>query len=412
MDIVIIGGGAAGFFAAINVKMKLPSCKVIIIEQAKNVLNKVRISGGGRCNVTHACFDPKLLTTYYPRGHKELLGPFHVFGASETVAWFEAQKVKLYTEPDGCMFPVANTSEVIIDCFMKLVKTLHIEVVTQTKVKDIQLSTHDKPIYTIQTESGVIQSDYLMIATGSSPFMWQVLANLGYKIIKPVPSLFTFNLPQHPICALMGLVVENARVNIKDTKIFTDGPLLITHWGLSGPAILKASAWAATILNERNYDFEVLVDWLPHIEESEIKNLKIHMAKKKVVANSVFGLPYRLWHFLSQSIITDVDKNWASLTKTELTDLVQQLKQCSFKVSGKTTFKEEFVTAGGVDLAQIHFKTFESKLHAGLYMAGEAINIDAVTGGFNFQAAWTGAYIAAQDMAHKIASRLEDQQSF
>lgn len=398
-DVIIIGGGAAGFFAAINAKIHNADLRIVILEQSKDVLNKVRISGGGRCNVTHNCFDSRTLTSYYPRGQRELLGPFHIFNAKDTVTWFEDNGVKLYTEPDGCMFPVSNSSDSIIQCFMHLARKYHIEVIKNAKVKDFTYNEEKKHKFEVVADDQLYSSSMLMIATGSSPFVWSMLENHGYKIVPPCPSLFTFNLPQHPISTLMGLVVKNVQVSIKDSKIVTDGPLLITHWGLSGPAILKASAWGATLLAERKYDFTAFVDWIPEVGKEEITSMRESMAKKKVTANALFGLPARLWQFLIEQVLVDKEKNWASLSKVEMSDIVTQLKKCSFAVKGKTTFKEEFVTAGGVSLDQINFKTFGSKLHPGLYMAGEVINIDAVTGGFNFQAAWTGGYIAAMDMA-------------
>jgi len=401
-DIIIIGGGAAGFFAAINAKIKNTDLHVTILEQSKEVLNKVKISGGGRCNVTHECFDPKSLTSYYPRGQKELLGPFHVFGAQDTVTWFENYGVKLYTEPDGCMFPVSNSSDTIIQCFLKLAEKYRIDIVKNAKVKNIKYQSGEILKFEVHTDEECYHSRLLMIATGSSPFVWNMLEKLGYEIVPPCPSLFTFNLPQNPICGLMGLVVKNARVTIKDTKISTEGPLLITHWGLSGPAILKASAWGATLLSERSYDFTALVDWIPDKDDSNIYLLRESMSKKKVTANAQFGIPARLWQFLIEQVLTDKEKNWASLSKNEMSDIITQLKKCAFPVKGKTTFKEEFVTAGGVALHQINFKNFESKLHPGLFMAGEVLNIDAVTGGFNFQAAWTGGYMAGVEMGKPV----------
>ncbi len=401
-DVIIVGGGAAGFFAAINAKINNPDISVAILEQSREVLNKVRISGGGRCNVTHACFDPGELTGYYPRGAKELLGPFHVFNASDTVRWFEKYGVKLYTEPDGCMFPVSNNSGTIIQCFLDQAIQFGIEIIKNVKVKDFQYDALSENRFTVHTEHGDFSSKLLMMASGSSPFVWNMLERHGYSIVPPVPSLFTFNLPKHPICELMGLVVQNANVRIKDSKIITDGPLLITHWGLSGPAVLKASAWGATLLGERNYDFTTLVDWIPLVTIDTIESLRDTIAKKKVISNPQFGIPTRLWHFLISLGITDSDKNWASLSKKEMTEVIKQLKNCPFDVKGKTTFKEEFVTAGGVALHQINFKTFESRVHPGLFMAGEVINIDAVTGGFNFQAAWTGGYLAGKEMARRI----------
>lgn len=398
-DVVVIGGGAAGFFAAINAKIFNPSLEIVILEQSKQVLNKVRISGGGRCNVTHACFDAKLLTSYYPRGEKELLGPFHVFNASHTVEWFEHQGIKLYTQDDGCMFPVSNSSVTIIDCFLNLARKHNIQIITQQKAKDIQYHAKDAKDFTVVTESEAYTSRMVMLATGSSPFVWNMMEKMGYQIVPPCPSLFTFNLPKHPISQYMGLVVENASVRIEGTKIETSGPLLITHWGLSGPAVLKASAWGATILAEKNYEFTTRVNWMPDYHVEDIKDLVHSMGKKKVVSNARFGIPSRLWHYLTATVLSDKEKNWASLNKKELADIIIQLTDCPFKVRGKTTFKEEFVTAGGIALEQIQFKSFQSKLHPGLFIAGEALNIDAVTGGFNFQAAWTGGYLAAMGMA-------------
>ncbi|MBK8820366.1 MAG: NAD(P)/FAD-dependent oxidoreductase [Saprospiraceae bacterium] len=400
-DIIIIGGGAAGFFAAINAKIMNPDVTVTIIEQSKEVLNKVRISGGGRCNATHACFDPKLLTNYYPRGKKELLGPFHVLGANDTVKWFEHHGVKLYTEPDGCMFPVSNTSDTIIQCFLKLCREYGIRIINNCKVKDFIHHPEGTFSFEIISNETIFYAHKMMLATGSSPFIWKMMESKGYQIVPPCPSLFTFNLPSHPITKLMGLVVTNAVIRLADSKIETNGPILITHWGLSGPAVLKASAWGATLLASKNYDFTAIVDWIPDISENYISTLKETHAKKKVSANPQFGIPTRLWQFLMEEVLTDKEKNWASLTKNEVNDIIKQLKNKNFRVQGKTTFKEEFVTAGGISLSQINFKTFESKLHPGLYMAGEVIDIDAVTGGFNFQAAWTGGFIAARAMTSK-----------
>ena len=401
-DIIIVGGGAAGFFAAINAKINNPNLSVTILEQSKEVLNKVRISGGGRCNVTNACFDPRELTGYYPRGAKELLGPFHIFGSRETVIWFENYNVSLYTEPNGCMFPVSNNSDTIIRCFLDQATKLGIKIIRNVKVKDFQSGTNSASTFTVFTEYGDFTSRFLMLATGSSPFVWNMLEKHGYKIVAPVPSLFTFNLPKHPICDLMGLVVQDVNVKIKETKICTDGPLLITHWGLSGPAVLKASAWGATILSDRNYNFTVTVDWIPATNSDTIDSLRNSLSKKKVISNPQFGIPTRLWHFLISKALTDIEKNWASLSKKEMGEIITQLKNCPFVVQGKTTFKEEFVTAGGVELQQINFRTFESRLHPGLFLAGEVINIDALTGGFNFQAAWTGGYLAGVEMAKRI----------
>ncbi|MFZ1706087.1 MAG: aminoacetone oxidase family FAD-binding enzyme, partial [Saprospiraceae bacterium] len=316
-DIVIIGGGAAGFFAAINIKTINPKISVTILEQSKNCLNKVRISGGGRCNVTHHCFDPKLLTSYYPRGQKELLGPFFNFGAQETVYWFESRDVPLYTEPDGSMFPVANTSESIIQCFMKEVKDYEIQVFQNVKVKNFIIQNDQEFAYEVISDNQTFLAKKVMFATGSSPFVWNMLEQKGYEIVPPVPSLFTFNLPNHSISKLMGLVVVDTVVQIKDTNVKTNGQLLITHWGLSGPAILKASAWGARVLSDKNYDFIALVDWAPKISERDISDLRDTFAKKKVTTNPQFGIPSRLWFYLTDEVLVDKEKNWASLTKIE-----------------------------------------------------------------------------------------------
>jgi len=398
VDIVIVGGGAAGFFSAITAAEKNPNLRIIILEQSKEVLNKVRISGGGRCNATHACFDPKELTGYYPRGARELLGPFHAFGPTQTIEWFKEHGVNLKTEADGRMFPDTDSSETIIKCFQTLTNKLGIQVFQNVKVKHYKYSEDTDYKFEIISESTTYKCRKLMLATGSSPFMWNMLKEHGYNIIEPVPSLFTFNLPNNPICKLMGLSVPKATVQIRDSKIKTTGPLLITHWGMSGPAILKASAWGANVLEEKKYHFDAIIDWIPDVPTENITELREVMAKKKVVSNAIFGIPSRLWTYMTDEIISDKEKNWASLSKTEMNAIVQKLKFASFPVSGKSTFKEEFVTAGGVALSQINFKCFESKIQPGLFMAGEILNIDAVTGGFNFQAAWTGGYLAGLEM--------------
>jgi len=405
-DLIIIGGGASGYFAAINCAIKAPNIKILILEQSKNVLHKVRISGGGRCNVTHACYQPKALIENYPRGKKELLSPFLQFSAEHTTEWFLNQGVKLKTEADGRMFPVSDSSETIIECFTSLVDKYHIEVLTNHKVKEITRNDENKT-YSITAEGKTYQTPYTIIAAGSSPFVWNLLHNLDYEVTSPVPSLFTFNLPGHPITQLMGLSMPHAKVKIPAIKLTTEGPILITHWGLSGPAVLKASAWGAVELAKTQYDFEAQIDWIPSVTIDDIKALKDDLSKKKVSANPQFGLPQRLWiYFIHDALSTDTkidnDKNWASLSKENLNAIISNLKSFSIHVKGKSTFKDEFVTAGGVALRQINFKNFESKVHSGLYMTGEVLNIDAITGGFNFQAAWTGGYLAGSDVAKKF----------
>jgi len=401
-DLIVVGGGAAGFFAAINAKLLNPNLSVLILEQSKDVLHKVRISGGGRCNVTHNCLDPHDLTTYYPRGGKELLGPFHKFGSKQTIEWFQQQGIRLKTESDGRMFPITDNSETIIQCFQTLVKQLGIVVLIKTKTSNLVLSQDSFYRFEVVTNNEHYHAKNVLLASGSSTYIWNKLATLGYKIIEPVPSLFTFNLPTHPICKLMGLSVNNVRVSIKDSKISTEGPLLITHWGLSGPAILKASAWGAIALSNSGYRQVIQIDWTPDTDTQGISDKREEIGRKKVWSNPLFNIPTRLWQFLIGPVIIDKDKNWASLSKAEMNDIIQVLKKYEVQMTGKTTFKEEFVTAGGVDLSQIDFTTFESKLHPGLYMAGEVLNIDAVTGGFNFQAAWTGGFLVAKAVANKV----------
>ncbi len=397
-DVAIIGGGAAGFFAAINIAEQNPSLKVIILERSKEVLSKVRISGGGRCNVTHAEFLPKDLSLNYPRGSKELLGPFHTFMTGDTVAWFEERGVPLKIEADGRMFPESNSSQIIIDCFLKETERLHIKVLKSHGVKRISKKETGWQLETSQTE---VYAEKLLVATGSSPKVWQLLEKLGHSIIPPVPSLFTFNIKDPRIEGLMGLSTE-AQVSVPSAKLESDGPLLITHWGMSGPAILKLSAWGAKELHDSNYQFKVKVNWLQLEKDDILRELNKRRqldARQKVAAACPFELPKRLWQQLVVAADITSEVNWASISKQQTEALVAQLCEGSFQVNGKSTFKEEFVTAGGIDLKEVNFKTFESKVHPNLFFAGEVLNIDAITGGFNFQNAWTGAYLAARAIA-------------
>lgn len=392
-DILIVGGGAAGFFTAINCAEKNPKLKIGILERGKEVLAKVRISGGGRCNVTHACFEPNELVKNYPRGEKELRGPFHKFCSGDTVEWFENHGVPLKIEPDGRMFPVSNSSQTIIDCFIKLTNKLGISVLTGQSVQSIY-SAGD--YWKIETQTSQFMAEKLILATGSNPKIWEMLHHFGHAIIPPVPSLFTFNSKDSRIKELPG-VVAHVTVKVKDSKLETSGPLLITHWGMSGPAILKLSAWGARLLHDKNYQFTLLVNWLNDVELEtvikELKELKVTHAKKAVSKKSPFELSNRLWESLVLVSGIEAETKWADLSKLHLQNLANQLTNSSFQINGKSTFKEEFVTAGGIDLKEINFTTMESKLHKNLYFAGEIMNIDAVTGGFNFQNAWTSGFI-------------------
>lgn len=398
-DILIVGGGAAGFFSAINIVERNPKLKVAILERGKEVLSKVRISGGGRCNVTHACFEPNELVKFYPRGEKELRGPFHQFCSGDTIEWFEKHGVELKIEDDGRMFPVSNSSQTIIDCFLNASNQLGITILTGQSVQSIFNTEGSEGNYwKIDTQSESFLAEKLILATGSNPKIWDLLHTFGHAIVTPVPSLFTFNIKDYRIKELPGIATQ-ATVKVKDTKLESTGPLLITHWGMSGPAILKLSAWGARILHDKNYQFTIEVNWLNEIESEEaemlLKELKQEHAKKTVAKKSPFELQNRLWESLVLASGISNETKWADLSKIQLQNLANQLTKGLFQVNGKSTFKEEFVTAGGIDLKEINFKTMESKLHPNLYFAGEIVNIDAITGGFNFQNAWTSGFIVA-----------------
>lgn len=394
-DIIIVGGGAAGFFTAINIVEKNPKLKVAILERGAEVLQKVRISGGGRCNVTHACFEPNELVKFYPRGEKELRGPFHQFCSGDTIEWFEKHGVELKIEADGRMFPVSNSSQTIIDCFLKATQKLGIAVFTGQSVQSIFKKESE---WKIETQTENYLTEKLILATGSNPKVWEMLQNFGHAVVSPVPSLFTFNIKDSRIKELPGVAAQ-VTVKVKDTKLTSTGPLLITHWGMSGPAILKLSAWGARILHDKNYQFTIFVNWLNDAEkedvEKKLKELKQEHAKKSVSKKSPFEITNRLWESLVLASGIESETKWADLSKTQLQNLANQLTNGTFQVNGKSTFKEEFVTAGGIDLKEINFKTMESKLHENLYFAGEIVNIDAITGGFNFQNAWTSGFIVA-----------------
>jgi predicted Rossmann fold flavoprotein len=394
-DCLIVGGGAAGFFTAINIVERNPKAKVAILERGAEVLGKVRISGGGRCNVTHACFEPNELVKFYPRGEKELRGPFHQFCSGDTIEWFERHGVALKIEDDGRMFPVSNSSQTIIDCFLKATQQLGIKVLTGQSVQSIFKKDN---YWKIDTQNQNYQAENLILATGSNPKIWEMLQEFGHAIIPPVPSLFTFNSKDPRIKELPG-VSAKVTVRVKDTKLEATGPLLITHWGMSGPAILKLSAWGARILHDKNYQFTLLVNWLNDLDTEEalvqLKTLKQEQAKKTVAKKSPFELTNRLWESLVLASGISTETKWADLSKIQLQHLAQQLTNGVFPINGKSTFKEEFVTAGGIDLKEINFKTMESKIHPNLYFAGEIVNIDAITGGFNFQNAWTSGFIVA-----------------
>ena len=398
-DVIIVGGGAAGFFAAINIAEQNPNLTIAILERGKEGLQKVKISGGGRCNVTHAEFIPQELVLNYPRGEKELLGPFHQFMTGDTIEWFEKKGVPLKMEADGRMFPESDSSQTIIDCFLNEAKKHKIEVMYNQVVKAFE---KDGAYWKIKTTEDEFTTGKLVIASGSNPKIWKLLENLGHNILNPVPSLFTFDIKDERIQDIPGVVAQHVAIKVLDTDLWSEGPLLITHVGMSAPSILKLSAFGAIELAKRDYKFDIEINFINHSFQdclNMLKELKHNLAKKTVFKSTQFDLPKRLWQKLVLASEMNSNTRWADLNKQQLENLSLQLTQAVFKVDGKSTFKEEFVTAGGVDLKEINFKTFESKLHKNLYFAGEVINVDAITGGFNFQNAWTGAYIVSKSIS-------------
>ncbi|SFU27664.1 hypothetical protein SAMN05216480_101252 [Pustulibacterium marinum] len=396
-DVLVIGGGAAGFFSAINIAQQ-SNLRVTIVERGKEVLGKVKISGGGRCNVTHAEFIPNELAKNYPRGEKELRGPFHSFMSGDVMGWFEERGIALKIEEDGRVFPASDDSQTIIDCFLQEAEKYGVKVLRGHTVKTIQPNQNKFNVVAGDLE---IEAQKVVVATGSNPKVWKLLETLGHTVIQPVPSLFTFNSKDARIKNLPG-VVANVSTKVLGSKLSSQGPLLITHWGMSGPAILKLSAWGARILNEKNYQFQIEINWLQHASFEEVLDMlkaeKQENPKKQIINSRIFELPKRLWE--SIVVACEVQEvRWADSTKKQLQQLAKELTQATFNINGKSTFKEEFVTAGGVKLKEINFKTFESKLHKNLFFAGEVLNIDAITGGFNFQNAWTSGFLVAKSIA-------------
>ena len=397
-DVIIIGGGAAGFFAAINIAEINPDLKVAILEKGKEGLQKVKVSGGGRCNVTHAEFIPKELVLNYPRGEKELLGSFHQFMTGDTIEWFEKRGVELKIEDDGRMFPSSNSSQTIIDCFLNEAKKHQVEVIYSSAVQSINKNEN---LWELKTTDANYKVERIVVTTGSSSKVWKLLENLNHTIVKPVPSLFTFNVNDKRIKNIPGVVAQDVTVKVLNSNLESEGPLLITHVGFSAPAILKLSAFGALELAKQDYKFQIQINFLKQDFNDcldDLKDIKQDIAKKIVFKFTPFNIPKRLWQQLILASEIDKNKTWADINKKQLEALASQLTKAIFNVEGKSTFKEEFVTAGGIDLKEVNFKTFESKLHKNLYFAGEVLNIDAITGGFNFQNAWTGAYIVAKNI--------------
>ncbi len=401
MKVAIIGGGAAGFFAAIHVKINYPDASVVIFEKSDKLLSKVKISGGGRCNVTNGCTSIAALSKAYPRGEKQLKKAFARFSTKDTMEWFESRGVELVIQPDDCVFPTSQNSQTIIDCFFDEVKKRGVEIRLESPIVELNARS-DKTIQLTLRNDEKLAFDKVIVTTGGSPkktgLDW--LEKLGHTIEIPVPSLFTFNMPHESIRELMGVVVEKTITKIQGTKLRSDGPLLITHWGMSGPSILKLSAFGARTLSEKNYKFLVQVNWVNeqniNVIESEIIKIISDHGQKLVLNIRPYYLPDRLWRFLVEKAGISADRKWDELGKKGLNKITNLLTNDLYNVEGKTTFKEEFVTCGGISLKSVDMNTMESKVFKNLYFAGELLDIDGITGGYNFQAAWTTAFIAAE----------------
>jgi len=402
-QLIVIGGGAAGFFCAVNAARLDPSLKVTIIEKSNKLLSKVKVSGGGRCNVTHACFDIAEMSKRYPRGQHFVKKAFHQFFTTDTINWFEERGVKLKAEDDGRMFPVTDSSQTIIDCLLKEANKYGVEILMNKEVKDLSMVNGEWTIGLSNSEK--LTANFVCIASGGYPksSMFDWLKELGHTIEEPVPSLFTFNLPKHPIIKLMGVSIERAKVKIQNSKLEEEGPILITHWGLSGPVVLRLSAWGARELKERNWDFGISVNWLPDYNEETLRKrfqeLRNKNASKKIINKNSFGLPSRLWEFLAEQSGIKNEWRWADLPSIERNKFIKNLCSYECEVKGKTTFKEEFVTAGGIKLNEVDANTMMSKKVTNLFFAGEVLDVDGITGGFNFQHAWTSGWVAAKAIA-------------
>ena len=406
--LIVIGSGAAGFFCAVNAARLNSKLKVILLEKTNKLLSKVKVSGGGRCNVTHALFDIAEMSKRYPRGQNFVKKTFHQFFTTDTIKWFEDRGVKLKAEKDGRMFPVTDSSQSIIDCLINEANTYGVEIMMNAEVAEIVQPSESEVATTFSitlTDHRVLTANYVCVASGGYPksSMFQWLIKLGHTIAEPSPSLFTFNLPKHPITALMGVSVENTRVKIEATKLSEEGPVLITHWGLSGPAVLRLSAWGAKELKDKNYEFAVHINWLPSYNEQSLKNefqiFRTSFASKKIGNYNFSFLPGRLWQFLLEQSGIKEEMRFADLPSKLENALIKNLLDYTVAVKGKTTFKEEFVTAGGINLSEIDANTMMSKKISNLFFAGEVMDVDGITGGFNFQHAWTSGWIAAKSIA-------------
>ena len=406
--LIVIGGGAAGFFCAVNAARMNPTLRVVLLEKSSKLLSKVKVSGGGRCNVTHACFDVKDMSMHYPRGEHFVRKAFHQFFTTDTIEWFESRNVKLKAEDDGRMFPVTDSSQTIIECLLREANQYDVEILMNREVEQLKIDNQKWKV--ILKSKDELIADFVCVASGGFPKLSQFdwLKGTGHTIVEPVPSLFTFNIPKHPLNELMGVSVPYATVKIQQTKLKNSGPLLITHWGLSGPCVLKLSAWGAKELHQLNYHFAISVNWLGDAKEenirTKIQTTRTNSASKKISNSNLFELPNRLWQFLLLQSEINENMRWADLPSKTQNKLIQLLINHELHVTGKTTFKEEFVTAGGIALKEVDANTMQSKLHEGLFFAGEILDVDGITGGFNFQHAWTSGYVAARAIANKTTS--------
>jgi len=401
--LIVIGGGAAGFFCAVNAARLNPSLQVVIVEKSSKLLSKVKVSGGGRCNVTHACFEIAEMMKRYPRGGNFVKKTFHHFFTTDTIQWLKERGVSLKAEPDGRMFPVTDSSQTIIDCLLKEANKYGVEILMNKEIRSLE---HKEGEWVLKTSNEQeLKADHVCIACGGYPksAMFDWLKALGHTISDPVPSLFTFNMPGHPITQLMGVSVERVRIKISGTRLEQEGPLLITHWGLSGPAVLKLSAWGARELASANWQFSISINWLPEYNEhtlrERLQEIRFEAGPQKISARNSFGFPNRLWEFMLEQAGIKPEMRWADLPAKMQTQLVRLLVAGEFVIKGKTTFKEEFVTSGGITLSEIDPNTMMSRKAAGLFFAGEIMDVDGVTGGFNFQHAWTSGFIAARAIA-------------
>lgn len=406
-DTIIIGAGAAGVFGAIQLAEQKPKARILIVEKASNPLLKVKVSGGGRCNVTHECFDPQLMAQQYPRGSKWIKPLLFEFGPLQTIKWFREKGIELHAESDGRMFPTTNQSQTIIDCFLNCLQQYDIRLNTSEAITQLEFD-EQLALWKVTTTKNLLHTKTLLMASGGHPKVegYQNLSKIGIAIVSPVPSLFTFNDPKNTLSDLMGLSVKLGKVKIAGTKIQATGPVLITHWGISGPAVLKCSAIGAALLAEKKYQFTAIINWVIDFDENQmredVESAQNQFPKTRVRNKALFQLPTRLWERLVDLAQIPIDFTWQQMNEKTTSKLINKLTAFELMVAGKTTYKEEFVTAGGIELSEINAKTMESLKHTNIFFAGEILNVDGITGGFNFQNAWTTGYFAAKGIAQKL----------